>query len=168
MTAPPLAYEWAGHVAGVPSFVLWAVALEESGTPLRSRLIPWPWTLNVAGAPSRYTSQTSACDALRQALRSTRATRIDVGLLQINIGYYGQRFPSQPCALLDPYTNLAVGAGILSNHHVSGEDWMVAVGRYHRPAGGQAAVEYRRRVEKLLRRTATNSDTRTREKERPQ
>ena len=168
VTAPPSAYEWAAHIAGVPSFVLWAVALEESGTPLRGRLVPWPWTLNVAGAPSHYANRTSACDALRQALLSIRPTRIDVGLLQVNIGYYGRRFQSQPCALLDPYTNLSVGANILSNHHVSGEDWMVAVGRYHRPAGGQVAIEYRRRVEKYLPRIATNSDRRAREKETSQ
>ncbi|HCF3186005.1 TPA: lytic transglycosylase domain-containing protein, partial [Pseudomonas aeruginosa] len=44
---PPPAYQLAAQQAGVPSPVLYAVALQESGARLRGRLIPWPWTLNV-------------------------------------------------------------------------------------------------------------------------
>ena len=35
--------------------------LAESGAMLRGRLIPWPWTLNVAGSPQRYATRAEAC-----------------------------------------------------------------------------------------------------------
>jgi hypothetical protein len=141
----PLAYEFAAQDAGVPAAVLYVVAVQESGMPLHHRLIPWPWTLNIAGTPERFLNRAQACHALRLALHSLPATRVDAGLGQINVGYQGARV-ADPCTLLDPYRNLAVTATILREQHAPGEDWLVAIGRYHRPAGGTAAEEYRRSV----------------------
>ncbi|WP_407465316.1 lytic transglycosylase domain-containing protein [Xanthomonas campestris] len=146
---PPPAYQLAAAQAGVPSPVLYAVALQESGTRLRGRQVPWPWTLNVAGASQRYATRADACLGLRQALRRTPAQRIDVGLGQVNLGYHGQRV-AQPCALLDPYRNLAIAAEILREQHTPGEDWLLAIGRYHRPAGGAPAMRYRGSVHRHL------------------
>jgi len=39
---PPPAYQLAAQQAGIPSPVLFAVALQESGARLHGRLIPWP------------------------------------------------------------------------------------------------------------------------------
>ncbi|MBS0291022.1 MAG: lytic transglycosylase domain-containing protein, partial [Proteobacteria bacterium] len=36
--------------------------------------------------------------------------------------------------------------------HTSGEDWLLAIGRYHRPAGGEPAARYRRSVSRHLAR----------------
>ena len=108
---PPPAYQLAAHRADVPAAVLYAVALQESGTRLRGRLVPWPWTLNVAGKPYRYATRAEACAGLRQALKRTSATRIDAGLGQVNLGYHAQRY-AQPCELLDPYRNLAIATEI--------------------------------------------------------
>jgi soluble lytic murein transglycosylase-like protein len=77
--------------------------------------------------------------------------RIDVGLGQINLGYHAHRYRT-PCDLLDPYRNLAIAAEILKEQHVSGEDWLLAIGRYHRPAGGAPADRYRQNVARHLRR----------------
>ncbi len=148
---PPPAYQVAAQRAGVPSTVLYAVALQESGIRLRGRLVPWPWTLNVAGKPQRYTTRAEACAGLRQALRRTPAQRIDAGLGQVNLGYHAQRYV-RPCDLLDPYRNLAIAAAILREQHVAGEDWLLAIGRYHRPAGGAPAARYRHSVSQLLAR----------------
>ncbi|MBX5568880.1 lytic transglycosylase domain-containing protein [Stutzerimonas stutzeri ATCC 17588 = LMG 11199] len=148
---PPPAYRLAAHRADVPAAVLYAVALQESGTMLRGRLVPWPWTLNVAGAPQRYATRAEACAGLRQALKRTSATRIDAGLGQVNLGYHAQRY-AQPCELLDPYRNLAIAAEILREQHTPGEDWLLAIGRYHRPAGGAPAARYRRSVHRHLTR----------------
>lgn len=153
--APP-AYEWAARAAQVPASVLLAVAREESGMPIRGRWIPWPWTLNVAAVPYRFASQAEACAALKRALRSIPSRRIDVGLGQIDIGYYGGRIAS-PCDLLNPYLNLLLAARILSAFHRAGEDWMLAVGRYHRPAGGAPADQYRRQVAEQLARVLKNA-----------
>jgi soluble lytic murein transglycosylase-like protein len=146
---PPPAYQLAAYRAGVPPAVLYAVALQESGTLWRKRLIPWPWTLNVAGTPQRYATRMAACTGLRQALQRTPAHRIDAGLGQVNLGHQTHRY-KQPCELLDPYRNLAIAAQILREQHTPGEDWLLAIGRYHRPAGGAPAARYRHHVRRHL------------------
>ena len=148
---PPPAYQLAAQQAGVPSPVLYAVALQESGARLRGRLIPWPWTLNVAGRAERYATRAGACAGIRQALARVPANRIDAGLGQVNLGYHAHRY-EHPCDLLDPYRNLAIAAEILQEQHTPGEDLLVAIGRYHRPAGGAPAARYRRSVHQHLTR----------------
>ncbi|AGK47849.1 transglycosylase SLT domain protein [Burkholderia thailandensis MSMB121] len=151
VTLPPPAYQLAAHNAGVPSVVLFAVALQESGMRLQGRLIPWPWTLNIAGTAWRYRTRAEACRALRVALPIVGATHVDVGLAQINLGFQHERF-ADPCDALDPYRNLDAAASILHEQHIAGEDWLVAVGRYHRPAGGALATHYRRQLAVRLAR----------------
>ncbi len=165
---PPPAYQLAAQRAGIPSPVLFAVALQESGARLHGRLIPWPWTLNVAGRAERYATRAEACAGLRRALARTPASRIDAGLGQVNLGYHAHRY-EHPCDLLDPYRNLDIAADILLEQRTPGGDWMVAIGRYHRPAGGEPAARYRRSVHRHLARVlgldasvSTNAFTRTR------
>lgn len=150
---PPPAYQLAAHNADIPSMVLFAIALQESGIRVRGRLLPWPWTLNIAGTPYRFATRQAACHALLQALARHNAKRVDAGLGQTNLGYHGQRF-SSPCEALDPYRNLAVTAALLREHHVAADNWVLAAGRYHRPAGGAPAARYRadfsRQLERLL------------------
>ncbi|MEQ9745437.1 transglycosylase SLT domain-containing protein [Pectobacterium actinidiae] len=148
---PPPAYQLAAQRAGIPSVVLYAVALQESGVYRRERIVPWPWSLNVAGQSRRYASQEQACAGVHQALQDVPPTRIDVGLGQINLGWQKHRY-RQPCELLDPYNNLAIAAQILKEQHTPGEDWLLAMGRYHRPAGGAPAAHYRRSVSQHLQR----------------
>jgi hypothetical protein len=147
--SPPSAYQDAASYAGIPASVLFAVALQESGMIVRGRLIPWPWTLNTDGVPHRFSRRAEACAALRRAL--TQYRNIDVGLGQVSLRYHGHRV-REPCELLDPYRNLAIMAVILRGHHTPGEDWQVAIGHYHRPAGGEPAARYRRSVQRHLAR----------------
>ncbi|MDQ4351157.1 lytic transglycosylase domain-containing protein, partial [Pseudomonas aeruginosa] len=42
---PPPAYQLAAQRAGIPSTVLYAVALQESGIRRNGRIVPWPWSL---------------------------------------------------------------------------------------------------------------------------
>ena len=148
---PPPAYQLAAQRAGIPSTVLYAVALQESGVRRNGRIVPWPWSLNVAGQSHRYATRADACAGLQQAIRATPHTRIDAGLGQINLGYHQQRY-STACDLLDPYRNRAIAAEILHEQHTPGEDWLLAIGRYHRPAGGEPAARYRRSVSRHLAR----------------
>ena len=152
----PPAYEWAARAAHVPASILFAVAREESGVAIRGRWIPWPWTLNVGGVSHRFTSQREACAALGRALRKSPSGPIDVGLGQIDLGYYGDRVAA-PCDLLNPYLNLLLAARILRGFHRGGEGWMTAVGRYHRPAGGAPAAQYRREVAEQLAQVLKNA-----------
>ncbi|WP_439899224.1 lytic transglycosylase domain-containing protein [Pseudomonas gingeri] len=140
---PPLAYRWATQGTPVPPQVLYALALQESGTLLRGRLRPWPWTLNVAGLPYRYADRQSACNALLLAIEQVGAKRVDAGLGQINLGWNGEHF-AHPCQALDPYRNLSVAAGLLLEHKTPEVDWVTAAGRYHRPVGGAPAERYRK------------------------
>ncbi|WP_458127750.1 lytic transglycosylase [Pseudomonas sp. Z2-11] len=148
---PPPAYQLAAHNADIPSMVLFAIALQESGIHVRGRLLPWPWTLNIAGTPYRFATRQTACHALLQALARQEAKRVDVGLGQTNLGYHGQHF-SSPCEALDPYRNLAVTAALLQEHHAATGDWVSAAGRYHRPAGGTPAARYRAGFSRQLKR----------------
>lgn len=142
---PPPAYQIAAQRADIPAVVLYAVALQESGMTIKGRRVPWPWSLNVAGETRRYATRNHACTDLKQSLREWPSTRIDVGLAQINLGYQKDRY-NHPCDLLNPYRNLAIAASILRKHHTPGDDWLIAIGRYHRPAGGEPAARYRRQV----------------------
>lgn len=148
---PPPAYQIAAQRAGIPSPVLYAVALQESGIRQGGRITPWPWTLNVAGEARRFGNRAEACIGLQRALQEAPPSRVDVGLGQINLGYQQQRY-EHPCDLLDPYRNLVIAAEILNEQHNPGEEWMLAIGRYHRPAGGAPAARYRRSVGQHLAR----------------
>lgn len=148
---PPPAYQLAAYDAGIPSAVLFAVALQESGLMLHGRRVPWPWTLNVAGTAYRYATREESCAALHHALARVPAIHIDAGLGQVNLGFQAHRF-KQPCELLNPYANLVITATILRECHDPGEDWLIAVGRYHRPAGGELAARYQRSVGQHLAR----------------
>lgn len=148
---PPPAYQLAAHDAGIPSAILFAVALQESGLMLHGRLVPWPWTLNIAGTGYRYATREESCAALHRALKRVPAIHVDAGLGQVNLGFQAGRF-GQPCELLNPYLNLAITASILRERHDPGEDWLIAVGRYHRPAGGEPAARYQRSVRRHLTR----------------
>ncbi|WCE10196.1 transglycosylase SLT domain-containing protein [Pseudomonas sp. JBR1] len=154
---PPPAYQLAAYQAGIPSEVLYSVALQESGTRLRGRgpqLVPWPWTLNVAGAGYRFATRADACTALLVALQTVGPKRVDAGLMQINMGWNGHRFGAgaPPCSALAPYKNLKVGTDILAELRAQGGDWINVAGRYHRPAGGAPAAKYRELFAKHLSR----------------
>ncbi|MCK9749749.1 transglycosylase SLT domain-containing protein [Pseudomonas syringae pv. syringae] len=150
---PPPAYQLAAHAANIPSEVLYSLALQESGTPLRGQLVPWPWTLNVAGASYRFATRADACTALIIALAQAGPKRVDVGLGQVNMGWNGQRFKSSnPCEALNPYKNLDVAAQMLAELRALGGDWITVAGRYHRPAGGAPAANYRKAFAKHLSR----------------
>jgi hypothetical protein len=155
---PPPAYQLAARRAGIPVAVLYAVALQESGMRWKGRLVPWPWSLNVAGQAQRYTNRADACAGLHRALAQVPSTRVDVGLGQINLGYQKQRY-AQPCDLLDPYANLTLVADILHEQHVPGENWLMAIGRYHHPAGGEVAARYQHSVSQHLDRVLGISPT---------
>ncbi|WP_397458530.1 transglycosylase SLT domain-containing protein [Pseudomonas asplenii] len=148
---PPPAYQVAAAQARVPSALLFAVALQESGKTFKGRQVPWPWTLNVAGQPRRYATRREACTALCQTLQTTPATRVDVGLAQLNVGHQQHRV-RRPCDLLDPPRNLRIAATILREQYRPDESWLMAAGRYHRPAGGPPALRYRHNVGRYLNR----------------
>lgn len=151
----PSAYVVAAEDNGIPPEVLYAVAMTESQMSLGHAVRPWPWTLNVGGKGYRYDTRSDACTALRSFLQKTRV--VDVGIAQMNVRWQtqvfgpGKRF-SDPCAGLDPYANLDEAAKVIRQHYEASGDWVIAAGRYHRPAGGRPAERYRASVSRQLAR----------------
>lgn len=155
---PPPAYQLAGQTVGVPSTVLFSLALQESGTTLNGRRIPWPWTLNIAGEPYRFATRSAACTALLLGIQEAGAKRVDAGIGQVNIGWNGHHFKT-PCDALEPYQNLLVSAEILRGWYDQTGDWTAAAGKYHRPAGGEPAARYRVAFSEQLRRVLGDDAT---------
>lgn len=153
---PPPAYQLIAQPYGIPSEVLYSLALNESAVPLRGQRVPWPWTLNVKGASLYYPTRGEACRALLAALSSVDPKRVDSGLGQVNMGWHGHRFDS-PCDSLDPYKNLNVASQILLEQKARGGDWITAAGHYHHPAGGAPAAKYRLSFAKHLSRVTGTS-----------
>ena len=132
---PPPAYRLAAHRADVPAAVLYAVALQErrrhaarAPDPLavdaqRRRLA----TAIMPPAP-RPAPGCTRRSPTRRPIASTPASAVNLG--------YPRIATTQPCELLDPYRNLAIAAEILREQHTPGEDWLLAIGRYHRPPVG--------------------------------
>jgi soluble lytic murein transglycosylase-like protein len=122
--------------------MLQAIAFAESGRTDDHGLIePWPWALNIEGQAFFPMSQDEAV-----ALLSAHQNRsVDVGLLQINIRWHGHRV-DDPKALLDPITNLEIGAAILKEALASAPgDLTAGIGRYH-SSNPERARSYARTV----------------------
>jgi hypothetical protein len=131
---------------GLDPYILYAVALVESAKVSKRVAKPWPWALNRQGRPFIPSSLTEAKDILGGSL-AKGIRSIDVGLMQVNVRWQGHRV-RQPEDLLDPETNLKVGADVLAEAIGSAPGNLVlGIGRYH--AGfrdAERAYRYGRRV----------------------
>lgn len=146
--------------------LLYAVALEETrraaGPDASS---PWPFTLRGPDGPQFHHTQADAARALRHLLEYDSPHAIDVGLMQINLHWHGKRV-QQPEQLLDPRTNLAIGARILAEALRSApNDRVLGIGRYHQWRDDEVARAYGQRVlgvAEALANGAFHEGTRTR------
>lgn len=130
-TVPP-AYVQAANQHALPPGLVYAVARCESNTKLTSGAVrPWPWTLNVAGAPYRFATRRAAYRKFIQVLDSGRRN-VDAGLMQVNWRWHGDRL-KDPWLALEPHHNLDAGAAILRQRLDESGDWLTAAGRYHCP-----------------------------------
>jgi len=136
------------RVEGIPPGLVRAVALAESGRWLAERGYSqaWPWTVT-AGPDSFFLA--SKQDALRKVreLQATGRSNIDVGCMQVNLGYHGEAFASLDEAL-EPASNVAYGARYLKRLRIQTRSWARATARYHSndPDRGRA---YRDKVYRL-------------------
>jgi hypothetical protein len=152
----------AERAEGIPSGLVHAVALAESGRWLADERAtrPWPWTVT-SGDESFYLPSRAA--ALRKVLELQSAGRsnIDVGCMQVNLGYHGHEFASVAEAL-EPARNVAYAARFLRQLRDETESWSHATANYHSrdPDRGRA---YREKVfrlwDKLLDRPTVERPT---------
>jgi hypothetical protein len=143
--------EWnaALEEADVPSEILYAIGLQESGTTLggQRNYAPWPWVLNVNNEGRYFKSKEDARAALaREVERGNR--NVAVGMLQIHLRYNGYRVDN-PLTLLEPAVNLRVAAEVLRECGKSYRDTFSKVACYYSgdvdAAGhGYAAQVFRR------------------------
>jgi soluble lytic murein transglycosylase-like protein len=143
----PSGYAAMARRYGVPPVVLYGIALQESAMLFGAWSLPWPWTLNVQGAPKRYATYPESVAAMRGFIASG-IRNVDAGLMQVNWRFHSDKL-IDPARALDPYPNIAVGAHILRDHFDATRDWPRAVGRYHSPgdtarADAYSAAVYRR------------------------
>lgn len=133
---------------GLPAGLVQAVALAESGRWLGAGGggRAWPWTIT-SGQDSYYLPSRVAAVAKARELKAQGRTNIDVGCMQVNLGYHGHAFGSLEVAL-DPAANVAYGAGFLKRLRAETGSWALAIAYYHNrdPARGGA---YQARVYRL-------------------
>lgn len=138
-------WDKAAASVGLDPILLYAVGLVESRT-LKSReyTAPHPWTLNSPEGGEFFKTKTEAIARTSQLF--ARYKNIDIGLMQINWGWNGHKYVSSPSELLDPQTNLQVGASILAEAMKSTKDTVLGIGRYHNWRDERRARDYGRRV----------------------
>lgn len=130
---------------GIDPYLLYAVALVESARVSGNVAAPWPWALNHSGRTFYPGNPQAAIDQVRDALSAGKRA-IDVGLMQVNLRWHRHRV-RRPEDLVDPLTNLQVGADILAEAIGSSPgDLVLGVGRYHAWHDRAAAYRYGRKV----------------------
>jgi soluble lytic murein transglycosylase-like protein len=128
----------AAAATGIPVEMLLAVSHVESGFH--------PHAINISGQSFFPSSHN---EALRLLLHSRN--NVDIGLMQVNWGYWGDKFGLSKSELLDPQFNVLVGAKILEHCvRVSGS-WWKGIALYHSPHGARQR-EYVEKVWQSYRR----------------
>ncbi|NEV61622.1 lytic transglycosylase domain-containing protein [Thiorhodococcus minor] len=137
---------------GLDPYLLYAVALQETrhrAGPHTSA--PWPYALRGPKGAQFPGSRQAAERALRQLMTRHRRQAIDVGLMQINLYWHGDKV-ADPVQLLDACTNLEIAAEILAEAIRSAPgDRELGVGRYHHWKDPAIARAYGRRVLRMVR-----------------
>lgn len=125
------AIAYAEKALSIPVHLLQAISLTESGrwSEAHGAFIAWPWTVMAEGKGRYYRSKDEALGAVR-ALQARGVTNIDVGCMQVNLYYHGDRFGSLEEAF-DPIHNVAYATSFLMELRHKRNSWTRAVKEYH-------------------------------------
>ncbi len=126
--------------AHFPPQMLVAIGSVESGRPVgrSGAVVPWPWTVDVAGAGQMYDSAAEAIAAVRSA-QGAGIQSIDVGCMQINLQQHPNAFASLDQAF-DPTANVRYAAAFLNQLYAGSKSWATAVAAYHSSTPGIGAA----------------------------
>jgi hypothetical protein len=115
----------------LPPGLLLAIGRVESGRrdSASGQIVPWPWSIDVAGQGHQFNSKP---DAVRSARANLDAgiRNIDVGCFQVNLLHHPTAFSDLDQAL-DPIANALYAARFLTELHDRLGDWKPAVAAYH-------------------------------------
>ena len=89
----------------------------------------WPWTVNAGGRGHYYKNKEEAIAAVRE-LQKSGYESIDVGCMQVNLRFHGDKFASLEEAF-DPEKNADVAAKFLMGRYKHRKDWLMAATDYH-------------------------------------
>ena len=103
----------------------------------------WPWTVT-SGRRSWFFPTRNAAISHTQDLQAEGTTNIDIGCMQVNLGYHGHAFATLEEAF-DPETNVAYAAKFLTKLYKARHSWALAVGHYH-SADRTPQNHYKRKV----------------------
>ena len=121
--------------SGVPINVLYSVGLTETGH--RGEL--GPYEMNVDGTRGHSDSLAEAMARFAKATAGG-ARLIDVGCMQINVHFHGERFRSLE-DMFDPALNVDYAANFLKTLRAQEGSWTLAVARYNAGPGNPAAEQ---------------------------
>ncbi len=115
----------------IPRQLLSAISVAESGRwdEARQATIAWPWTVYAEGR-GRYLPSKAAAIAEVRALRARGVRNIDVGCMQINLGYHSTAFASQDEAF-NPDANATYAARFLKRLYKESRSWSMAIAYFH-------------------------------------
>lgn len=133
--------------AGIPTMVLNAISLTETGRMLGGRFRPWPWAINREGKGHWFASRDAALAFAKASLAEGR-TSFDIGCFQINYRWHGDRFPSLE-AMFDQDQGAEYAARFLRDLHSELGTWSAAAGAYHSRTPHYAGI-YRARFDRIL------------------
>ncbi len=133
------AIDRAAAKAGAPRSILHAIGTVESSGH--------PWAVNDAGLSHFFDTRAEASAYLREQIKRGR-TNLDIGCLQVNWHWHGDKLGS-PDAALDPFTNALYAASYLRSLYDALGSWSAAVGAYHSRRADRAEG-YRCRVARAL------------------
>jgi hypothetical protein len=121
----------AEHAWHLPPGLLLAVGRVESGRwdAARGQLVPWPWSIDVAGQGRQFTSKFAAVQSARATVDSG-IRNVDVGCFQVNLLHHPTAFSDLDQAL-DPTANAQYAAHFLTAMHDRLGGWERAVAAYH-------------------------------------
>lgn len=139
----------AGGEHKIDGLILFAISVHETGKrDPESPLKPWPYSVNTPKGPI-YAADRAAAERL--LVEWENDDRLDIGLMQVNLGVHRERV-SDPLHLIDPATNVRIGAQILAEAiAVEHGDVWAGVGRYH-SADPKRSQPYVTEVEEVFRR----------------
>lgn len=122
-------YEDAALQVGVDPLLLYSVSVHTSSRYIgKGQVSPSPYALRSDVLTSHFDNKDDAVKALRGILIETQS--VEIGLMQISHYYHPQNNPED---LLDPLTNLVIGAEILKEELLKGGNPILAVGKYFSP-----------------------------------
>ncbi|EMI7322251.1 transglycosylase SLT domain-containing protein [Vibrio parahaemolyticus] len=149
-------FEKAAIKHGVEAKLLYSVALAESATGRGDgNISPWPWALRTLKGGPHYETSLESAKLKLDALLAQHGRNVDVGMMQINLRWHGDKV-SSPDELLDPAKNVDVGAGYLAQCISSAPgDLELGIGRYYTWSDETRARNYGSRILAIYRNLDT-------------